>query len=189
MDIEVFVRSLLSGVTQIRYFERPSELLCDGICQLKDAIEAVILVQKLAPRTPIELQKVAITLRSEPISSQECLQLPQINFSTKYRNTFTEQFFMKKLSLRNKFSKYIHKSFQKWPFLVQVGSKAQQPPRSPIKGHFWRREYGPSNCTSRSQRKPSSENIPPRRGGSWGWPYKGNSLFRHSAIILRHQRH
>ena len=70
---------------------------------------------------------------------------------------------MKKLSLRNKFSKYIHKSFQKWPLLVQVGSKAQQPPRSPIKGHFWRREYGPSNCTSRSQRKPSSENIPPRR--------------------------
>ena len=70
---------------------------------------------------------------------------------------------MKKLSLWNKFSKYIHKSFQKWPFLVQVGSKAQQPPRSPIKGHFWRREYGPSNCTSRSQRKPSSENIPPRR--------------------------
>ena len=43
---------------------------------------------------------------------------------------------MKKLSLRNKFSKYIHKSFQKWPFLVQVGSKAQQPPRSPIWGHF-----------------------------------------------------
>ena len=70
---------------------------------------------------------------------------------------------MKKLSLRNKFSKYIHKSFQKWPLLVQVGSKAQQPPRSPIKGQFWRREYGPSNCTSRSQRKPSSENIPPRR--------------------------
>ena len=64
------------------------------------------------------------------------LWLPQINFSTKYRNTFTEQFFMKKLSLRNKFSKYIHKSFQKWPFLVQVGSKAQQPPRSPILGHF-----------------------------------------------------
>ena len=70
---------------------------------------------------------------------------------------------MKKLSLRNKISKYIHKSFQKWPFFVQVVSKAQQPPRSPIKGHFWRREYGPSNCTSRSQRKPSSENIPPRR--------------------------
>ena len=43
---------------------------------------------------------------------------------------------MKKLSLWNKFSKYIHKSFQKWPLLVQVGSKAQQPPRSPILGHF-----------------------------------------------------
>ena len=55
------------------YCERPTILLCDGIRQLKDAIEAVILVQKLAPRTSIELQKVVIALRSEPISSQECL--------------------------------------------------------------------------------------------------------------------